>query len=60
MVHQLCELGAMQEPAPGTDVATVARDATAAAQAWLERNPRPEPEPVTITRRQTRGRPYGI
>jgi hypothetical protein len=60
MVHQLRELGVMQEPAPGTDVATVARDATAAAQAWLEHNPRPEPEPLTTTRRQQRGRPYGI
>ena len=60
MVHQLCELGVTQEPAPGTDVATVARDATTAAQAWLERNPRPEPEPLMTTRRQQRGRPYGI
>ncbi len=60
MVHQLAELGVMQPPAPGTDVATIARDATAAAKAWLEQHPRPEPEPLTTTRRQERGRPYGI
>ena len=60
MVHQLCELGVMPEPAPGTDVATVAREATAAAQAWIAEHPRPEPEPLTTTRRQQRGRPYGI
>jgi hypothetical protein len=60
MVHQLCELGVMTEPAPGTDVATVAREATVAARAWLQRNPRPEPKPLGITRRQQRGRPYGI
>jgi hypothetical protein len=60
MVHQLVELGVMDPPAPGTDVAAVARDATAAAQAWLETHPRPEPEPLTTTRRQQRGRSYGI
>jgi hypothetical protein len=60
MLHQLTELGVMAPLDPGTDVATKAREATAAAQAWLERNPRPEPEPLTTTRRQQRGRPYGI
>ena len=60
MIHHLSELGVMPEPAPGTDVATVAREATAAAQAWLESNARPAPEPLTTTRRQQRGRPYGI
>ncbi|MDP1847738.1 MAG: hypothetical protein Q8K79_08100 [Solirubrobacteraceae bacterium] len=60
MVHQLTELGVMREPAPGTDVATVAREATAAAQAWIAEHPRPAPEPLTTTRRQQRGRPYGI
>ncbi|HEV2776786.1 MAG TPA: hypothetical protein VGV90_14425 [Solirubrobacteraceae bacterium] len=60
MVRQLVELGVMDPPAPGTDVATVARDATAAAQAWLQSHPRPQPEPLTTTRRQQRGRPYGI
>jgi len=60
MVHQLCELGVMHEPAPGTDVAAVAREATVAAYAWIQTHPRPQPEPLTTTRRQQRGRPYGI
>jgi hypothetical protein len=60
MVRQLVELGVMDPPAPGTDVATIARDATAAAQAWLKEHPRPEPEPFATSRRQQRGRSYGI
>ena len=60
MLHQLAELGVMQPPQPGTDVATLARDATAAAKLWLQSHPRPDPEPLTTTRRQQRGRPYGI
>ena len=60
MIHQLVELGVMRPPAPDTDVATLARDATAAAKVWLETHPRPQPEPLTTTRRQQRGRPYGI
>jgi hypothetical protein len=34
--------------------------ATAAAKAWLETHPKPGPDPLTTTRRQQRGRPYGI
>lgn len=60
MVRQLVELGVMKPPARGTDVAAVARDATAAAQAWLEKHPRPEPEPFETTPRQQRGRSYGV
>ncbi len=43
MLHQLAELGVMAPLDPDTDVAAKAREATAAAQAWLERNPRPDP-----------------
>lgn len=60
MIHQLVELGVMTPPAPDTDVATIARDASAAAKVWLQSHPRPEPQPLTTTRRQERGRPYGI
>jgi len=60
MVHQLVELGVMRPPAPDAPVAEIAGDATAAAKAWLADHPRPEPEPLTTTRRQERGRPYGI
>lgn len=60
MLHQLAELGVMRPPAPGTDVATIARDATAAAKLWLEQHPRPEPEPITTSRAAQRGRSWGI
>ena len=45
MVAQLVELQVMQRPAPDAEAATIAREATAAAQAWLERNPEPDPAP---------------
>jgi hypothetical protein len=60
MLHQLAELGVMKPLDPDTDVPTKAREATAAAKAWLQTHPRPDPEPLTTTRRQQRGRPYGI
>ena len=59
MLHQLAELGVMKPPDPDADVATKAREATAAAKAWL-RPTEPDPEPLRTTRRQERGRPYGI
>ena len=59
MLRQLAELGVMRPPKPGTDVATIARDATAAAKAWLERHPRPQPEPDPTSRGQARGRGWG-
>lgn len=39
MIRTLVELGVMDPPAPGTARADIARDAGAAARAWLERNP---------------------
>jgi hypothetical protein len=45
MVAQLIELRVMEQPAPGTDVATIAREATAAARQWIEQHPEPDPEP---------------
>jgi len=60
MLHQLAELGVMKPPDPSADIATKAREATVAAKAWLQTHERPAPEPLRTTRRQERGRPYGI
>jgi hypothetical protein len=59
IIAHLAELGVMELPKPGTDIAQVARDATAAAKDWLERNPPPQPEPETSTRAQIRNRTWG-
>jgi hypothetical protein len=47
MITQLVDLGVIARPGPDADVPTIAREATAAAQRWLEQNPEPvrEPEP---------------
>lgn len=47
MIGQLVDLDVIERPASGTDVATIARDASAAAARWLETHPEParEPEP---------------
>ena len=60
MLHQLAELSVMAPLPADADIATKARAATAAARAWLKTHPKPDPEPLTTTRRQQRGRPYGI
>lgn len=59
IVSQLVELGVIEPPAPGTPVATIARDATAAAKAWLEQHPPPAPQPVAPSRAASRGRSWG-
>jgi len=47
MIGQLVDLGVIERPAPGTDVATIARETSAAAKRWLQTHPEPaqEPEP---------------
>jgi hypothetical protein len=59
IIAHLNELGVMPLPAPGTEIAQVARDATAAAKDWLARNPPPRPEPERSTRAQIRNRTWG-
>jgi hypothetical protein len=59
MIAHLADIGVMQLPAQGTDIATVARDATAAAKDWLERNPPPPPRPEKGSRAEIRGRTWG-
>jgi len=39
VVRTLAILGVIERPAPGADWAAVAREASAAAQGWLERHP---------------------
>ena len=47
MIGQLVDLGVMERPAADADVATIAREASAAAKRWLAAHPEPErrPEP---------------
>jgi hypothetical protein len=59
MVSHLVELRVLQAPAPDAPVATIAREATAAAKVWLEQNPPPEPTPAPPSRAATRGRSWG-
>ena len=59
IISHLSELGVMRLPTQGTDIATVARDATAAAKDWLARNPPPPPEPEKGSRAEIRGRTWG-
>jgi hypothetical protein len=59
MVSHLVQLGVLQPPAPDASVATIARDATAAAKVWLEQHPPPPPQPVPTSRAQVRGRKWG-
>lgn len=42
IIRTLVGLGVIEKPAPDTDPAAVARDAGAAARAWLEANPPPQ------------------
>jgi len=57
MIARLTELGVMTSPVPGTDVATIAREASAAAKLWLEHHPPPEPAPQSVPRRMSWGPP---
>ena len=59
IIAHLAELGVMQLPRQGTDIATVAREATAAARDWLERNPPPPPQPERSSPAQIRNRTWG-
>jgi hypothetical protein len=45
MITHLVDLDVIERPGPDADVAKIAREATAAAQRWLERHPEPELEP---------------
>ncbi|HWI09030.1 MAG TPA: hypothetical protein VNT54_16120 [Solirubrobacteraceae bacterium] len=55
MVTQLVELGVIAPPAPGTPVAQIAREATAAAKAWLAEHPAPPPQPDAAGARRVSG-----
>lgn len=57
MIGQLVDIGVIAQPSPGTDVATIARDASAAARVWLERHPKPALQPQQVPRRMTWGAP---
>ena len=46
VVRTLIMLAVIERPDPGTPLATVARDASAAARAWLEANPPPPAQPL--------------
>ena len=59
MVSHLVELGVLQPPAPDTPVATIAKDATAAAKRWLEQHPTPPPQPEPTPPGAARGKTYG-
>jgi hypothetical protein len=59
MVSHLVALGVLQPPAPDTPVATVAREATAAAKVWLQQHPPPAAEPPPPSRAASRGRSWG-
>jgi hypothetical protein len=59
MVRQLVELGVLRPPAPGTPVATIAREATAAAKVWLEQHPPQPSRPDPMPRGAARGRSWG-
>jgi hypothetical protein len=50
MLRRLAALGVMAPPAPGSDDATTAREASAAAARWLEQHPRPDAEPQEVPR----------
>ena len=50
MLCRLTELGVMTAPAPGSDPAAIAREASVAAQRWIERHPRPDPAPQEVPR----------
>jgi hypothetical protein len=50
MVRRLTELGVMAAPAPGSDPAAVAGEASEAAKLWLERHPRPDPAAQEVPR----------
>ena len=57
MIGRLVELDVIAIPAPGTDVATLAAEASAAARLWLEQNPKPPPAPQSVPRRMAWGPP---
>lgn len=57
MIGMLVEFGVLAWPANGTDIATIAREASAAAKLWLEQHPRPAPAPQSVPRRMTWGPP---
>jgi hypothetical protein len=50
MLRRLTELGVMAAPAPGAGEATTAREASVAAQRWLEQHPRPQAAPQEVPR----------
>ena len=45
MIAHLVALDVIERPGPDADVPTIAREATAAAQRWLETHPEPERKP---------------
>jgi hypothetical protein len=59
MIRHLVELGVLPPPARDAPVATIARDATAAAKVWLEHHPPPAPQPDPTPRGASRGRSWG-
>ena len=59
MISHLVEIGVLRPPARDASVATIARDATAAAKAWLEQHPPAPPKPDPTPRGASRGRSWG-
>lgn len=59
MVSHLVELGVLRPPAPDTPVATIAKDATTAAKAWLDQHPGPPPPRDPTGPGASRGKRYG-
>jgi len=57
MIGRLVELGVIAIPAPDTDVATIAAEASAAARLWLQAHPKPPPAPQSVPRRMAWGPP---
>lgn len=53
MIGQLVGFGVMAAPPPDADIATTAREATAAARSWLDRHPQPPLVPQVLPRHMT-------
>jgi hypothetical protein len=62
MIGQLVDIGVIALPPPDADIPTIAREASAAAKAWLEQHPEPPLVAQQVPRRMVWGpgrNPYG-